>query len=226
MIMATSFAAASSETNPTEAEDDDEHEDLGGDDEEWSGSCCSSVAGSDVSIAVSAGGLSAPSFGAAGAAAASALLPTLLRQPIAQDGQDAGGSSCNQAAGSFCGSSSATANRNGLADRRNARSSGTERSRCALMARAIRSCCEALRTSPKRYFRSKPDAAVAAQPGSEAEEGGSTCLLCLERFAVVAFIPCGHRCVCVPCAKRLPEDVRRRCCACRRPAAHLVRIFG
>eukprot|EP00928_Gymnodinium_smaydae_P049631 TRINITY_DN3332_c0_g3_i2.p1 TRINITY_DN3332_c0_g3~~TRINITY_DN3332_c0_g3_i2.p1 ORF type:complete len:311 (+),score=78.43 TRINITY_DN3332_c0_g3_i2:63-935(+) len=66
-----------------------EDEDLGGEEEEWSGSCCSSVAGSDVSIAVSAGGLSAPSFRASvAAAAASAFMPTLLRQPNGQDGQE------------------------------------------------------------------------------------------------------------------------------------------
>lgn len=40
----------------------------------------------------------------------------------------------------------------------------------------------------------------------------SECLICLEREAVVACIPCGHRCACEGCAQGL-----RRCPMCRQP---------
>ena len=48
----------------------------------------------------------------------------------------------------------------------------------------------------------------------------SECVICLEKEAVVAFIPCGHRCTCEGCAPSL------RCCpVCRQPIREANRIF-
>ena len=48
----------------------------------------------------------------------------------------------------------------------------------------------------------------------------SECVICLEREAVVAFIPCGHRCACEVCAPSL-----RSCPICRQPVREAKRIF-
>jgi len=55
--------------------------------------------------------------------------------------------------------------------------------------------------------------------------GRPCCVVCLENPPVVAFIPCGHRCLCSGCSHRLPKELRRSCPACRQPAADLIRIF-
>ena len=48
----------------------------------------------------------------------------------------------------------------------------------------------------------------------------SDCVICLEKEAAVAFIPCGHRCTCEGCAPSL------RCCPmCRTPIREVNRIF-
>ena len=48
----------------------------------------------------------------------------------------------------------------------------------------------------------------------------SECVICLEKEAVVAFIPCDHRCTCEGCAPSL------RCCpVCRQPIREANRIF-
>ena len=48
----------------------------------------------------------------------------------------------------------------------------------------------------------------------------SECVICLEKAAVVALIPCGHRCVCEGCAPSL-----RSCPMCRQPVREAKRIF-
>eukprot|EP00927_Polykrikos_kofoidii_P046736 TRINITY_DN40874_c0_g1_i1.p1 TRINITY_DN40874_c0_g1~~TRINITY_DN40874_c0_g1_i1.p1 ORF type:complete len:510 (+),score=87.90 TRINITY_DN40874_c0_g1_i1:212-1531(+) len=51
------------------------------------------------------------------------------------------------------------------------------------------------------------------------------CTVCLERPSEVAFVPCGHRCICLECATALPEAVRRRCPTCRSTTFGLLRVF-
>ena len=48
----------------------------------------------------------------------------------------------------------------------------------------------------------------------------SECVICLEKAAVVALIPCGHRCACEGCAPSL-----RNCPMCRQPVREAKRIF-
>ena len=48
----------------------------------------------------------------------------------------------------------------------------------------------------------------------------SECVICLEKEAVVALIPCGHRCACEACAPSL-----RNCPMCRQPVREAKRIF-
>jgi hypothetical protein len=48
----------------------------------------------------------------------------------------------------------------------------------------------------------------------------SECVICLEKAAVVALIPCGHRCACEACAPSL-----RNCPMCRQPVREAKRIF-
>eukprot|EP00929_Paragymnodinium_shiwhaense_P106292 TRINITY_DN7156_c0_g2_i1.p1 TRINITY_DN7156_c0_g2~~TRINITY_DN7156_c0_g2_i1.p1 ORF type:complete len:489 (+),score=84.08 TRINITY_DN7156_c0_g2_i1:63-1529(+) len=54
----------------------------------------------------------------------------------------------------------------------------------------------------------------------------SRCVACLERASSLAFVPCGHRCVCVDCAKNLPMYPKQQCLLCRAEATSLITIFG
>merc|ERR1712039_466080 len=58
-----------------------------------------------------------------------------------------------------------------------------------------------------------------------AQEEHSPCSVCLEAPAVMAFIPCGHRCICLACGVKLHGEVLSRCPQCRCAATDLVRIF-
>jgi len=50
---------------------------------------------------------------------------------------------------------------------------------------------------------------------------GSECVVCMEAQAVVALMPCGHRCVCEGCA-----TVLRQCPMCREPIVEAKRIYA
>jgi outer membrane protein assembly factor BamB len=63
------------------------------------------------------------------------------------------------------------------------------------------------------------------------EGGGSSkramgeCCICLERTAtdrLLAFVPCGHKCVCAGCADRLE---RKPCPICRKNAREVLRVY-
>ena len=49
----------------------------------------------------------------------------------------------------------------------------------------------------------------------------SECVVCLENEAVMALMPCGHRCACEACAPNL-----RNCPMCRQPVRESTRIYG
>ena len=51
---------------------------------------------------------------------------------------------------------------------------------------------------------------------------GSECVVCLGGEAVVAIMPCGHRCVCEGCATLQ----MLQCPVCRQPVQHMKRLFG
>jgi serine/threonine protein kinase len=53
-------------------------------------------------------------------------------------------------------------------------------------------------------------------------KSGSECVVCLEGEAVVAIMPCGHRCVCEGCATLQ----MLQCPMCRQPVQDMKRIFG
>ena len=49
----------------------------------------------------------------------------------------------------------------------------------------------------------------------------SECVVCIENEAVMALMPCGHRCACEACAPNL-----RNCPMCRQPVRESTRIYG
>jgi len=61
-------------------------------------------------------------------------------------------------------------------------------------------------------------------PGPEEDED-LMCVVCLASPKTHAFVPCGHRCVCGPCAKELCPDDRGTCPVCRAEAQHVIHIF-
>ncbi len=54
------------------------------------------------------------------------------------------------------------------------------------------------------------------------------CCICfgeLPAADVVALVPCGHRCVCEPCAAALLRSNKRLCPYCEVPAASWLRVY-
>ncbi|KAJ1482268.1 hypothetical protein T484DRAFT_1952444 [Baffinella frigidus] len=61
-------------------------------------------------------------------------------------------------------------------------------------------------------------------PAAETLEGGGrACVVCLERLAVMALLPCGHRCVCARCSDG--GALRSVCPMCRADVENAVRVF-
>lgn len=74
-----------------------------------------------------------------------------------------------------------------------------------------------------------PEAAIEAgaqkrKRDSASEESDNICVVCMTEPSVHAFIPCGHRCVCVGCSESIMDD-DAKCPICRRPANVCTRIF-
>ena len=75
--------------------------------------------------------------------------------------------------------------------------------------------------------KDRPDVAAVHAKLQEAfmevsVKSGSECVVCLEGEAVVAILPCGHRCVCEGCATLQMTQ----CPMCRQPVQDMKRIFG
>jgi hypothetical protein len=71
-----------------------------------------------------------------------------------------------------------------------------------------------------------PAAAPAAPPAPVLRD----CCVCLDDVAaeaLVALTPCGHRCVCGPCAELLlhREPAARRCPKCRAALTGMLRVY-
>mmetsp|Transcript_99396 Transcript_99396/g.176271 ORF Transcript_99396/g.176271 Transcript_99396/m.176271 type:complete len:449 (-) Transcript_99396:163-1509(-) len=57
------------------------------------------------------------------------------------------------------------------------------------------------------------------------EDEAASCDICIAAPAVMAFVPCGHRCVCAACVEQLSGEHRERCPRCRGAAVNIIRIF-
>lgn len=72
-------------------------------------------------------------------------------------------------------------------------------------------------------MEAEPEAAESVQV-SEMKEGGTidkdACVVCLDRTATHAVIPCGHRCVCEEC-----ETLVSTCPMCRGAKDSTLRVF-
>ena len=70
-------------------------------------------------------------------------------------------------------------------------------------------------------------AATAASVASKAEKeaDADACVVCLEGGRTHAFLPCGHRAVCMGCSERLAAASASTCPMCREPFQSVVRIF-
>ncbi len=61
---------------------------------------------------------------------------------------------------------------------------------------------------------------------SPARGDGTDCVVCFDAAMTHAFVPCGHRCACEPCAKRIMSGVfGLRCPICRAECDMTLRIY-
>ena len=58
----------------------------------------------------------------------------------------------------------------------------------------------------------------------EVGDASSPCVICFDAPKDLAFIPCGHKCVCPSCADHYDEE--NGCPICRRPVVDVLRIYS
>jgi len=70
--------------------------------------------------------------------------------------------------------------------------------------------------------RASADDAPQSLPPSD---GANECIVCMDAAPTHAFIPCGHRCVCLACSETIMSTSPRRCPVCRADATMAVLIY-
>mmetsp|Transcript_41556 Transcript_41556/g.91338 ORF Transcript_41556/g.91338 Transcript_41556/m.91338 type:complete len:114 (+) Transcript_41556:3-344(+) len=65
-----------------------------------------------------------------------------------------------------------------------------------------------------------------AEARGSARENDSRCVVCLEARKETTLVPCGHLVCCTACTRRLCENERPECPACRARIEQFVRTYG
>ncbi|OQV19711.1 hypothetical protein BV898_06252 [Hypsibius exemplaris] len=68
-------------------------------------------------------------------------------------------------------------------------------------------------------------AVVAAKPSASPQEMANECIICVDIPANTAFIPCGHKTFCEPCARQIFQG-KKECPTCRGRVTSVLRLFG
>jgi len=68
------------------------------------------------------------------------------------------------------------------------------------------------------------DCPTAAPSGDESIEG--KCVICLERPANTAVVPCGHACGCFTCMQNIHSSSNSKCPICRATMTSILRIYN
>ena len=78
----------------------------------------------------------------------------------------------------------------------------------------------------RRPYLDGPGASAESE-SADATSDQTPCVICQDQAKTHAFVPCGHRCVCEACGKRLMAlRTRRVCPICRQPATSSMRIWN
>ena len=78
----------------------------------------------------------------------------------------------------------------------------------------------------QRSVDEEPAASSAAGPSrDEGNDEDNTCVVCFSEPRTHAFIPCGHKCICEACGKKVMKK-DQLCPMCRDPASQIFKIFG
>lgn len=88
------------------------------------------------------------------------------------------------------------------------------------MAQAMRQMGEAVHASLSNELDLESNS-VCVEPSVEA----SVCVICMESPRSYAFIPCGHRCVCRGCVRRMRRISPLQCPICRRNSTDVIKIY-
>jgi len=74
------------------------------------------------------------------------------------------------------------------------------------------------------FNSTRPSPAASASPTDSVNK--RDCLLCMERYANTAMIPCGHAHYCYDCASRVREQPSPFCPSCHLPITQVLRIYS
>lgn len=61
---------------------------------------------------------------------------------------------------------------------------------------------------------------------SQPQGGEGNCVICLEKKASFALIPCGHLSLCIQCKQTRLQDLHHTCPLCRSTFHDAMRVFG
>lgn len=62
-------------------------------------------------------------------------------------------------------------------------------------------------------------------PLSNDVDDGSECVMCLDAPKTMAFVPCGHMCVCESCSESIEPRGSRRCPMCRAVTSGKIKVY-
>ena len=66
----------------------------------------------------------------------------------------------------------------------------------------------------------------SAPSQSQSQDGEGNCVICLDKKASFALIPCGHLSLCIQCKRSRLQDLQHTCPLCRSTFRDAMRVFG
>jgi len=79
---------------------------------------------------------------------------------------------------------------------------------------------------PYSSKRKRPDSSSLGSSSSAVDDDGDQCVICQDSVKTHAFVPCGHRCVCEPCGRKVVGLRSMKVCPlCRQGVTCTMRIF-
>lgn len=88
-------------------------------------------------------------------------------------------------------------------------------------------------SEPNAFFHTWPEtpdhaAHATGTAASLSPRGGDAhaCIICMSSPSCMAFVPCGHRCLCITCGRERAGELRGACPQCRAEFTGIIQIYG
>lgn len=84
-------------------------------------------------------------------------------------------------------------------------------------------------SEPDGFFHTWPESPHVSAAASSSPRGsgdGDACIICISAPSCMAFVPCGHRCLCRSCGRERAGELGGCCPQCRASFTGIIRIYG